>query len=329
MSLIPECGIPPNIALITGPYVLGGLFSYGLLGILVVQISDRDPTWLKTFVYVLMIFDIAITINWTVFLWQILGPHWGDPTILISGKTAAGIPLLSGMVASMAHCFYAWRIYKLLDSLILPIIVVLISLTTCAMAGYAGIHGAKIGLIRFSEMDAEVSTWLGGSTLCDFLITAVLAFKLFNHGKRTPSSRTHNALLRVITVTVETGFVTALTALFELLMFLIYRNTTLHFIPLFMLSKVYSNCLLATLNARSMIDFEARASKGSFHPLWSDFKGDVLTFGKWNNNHRLFNLPAQVQVATSVHRDHQVELVALQDSKRSSTLGVPVNKQAG
>lgn len=78
-------------------------------------------------------------------------------------------------VASMAHCFYAWRVYKLTDSLLLPVPIVLvgchfpyicqrlvieqfqISMTTCAMAGYAGIHGAQIGATHFSEMDAEVS----------------------------------------------------------------------------------------------------------------------------------------------------------------------------
>ncbi|KAJ4474839.1 hypothetical protein J3R30DRAFT_616360 [Lentinula aciculospora] len=329
MSSTNACGVPSNIALITGPYVLGGVFSYGLFGILIVQLFfyqytfyHRDPTWLKIFVWVLALLDLVITIMWTVFMWEILASHWGDPTILTNVKTAEVIPLLSGIVGSMAHFFYAWRIYRLTRSMVIPIPVILISLTTCAMAGYSGIKGAEIGTARFSEMDPEVSTWLGGSTLADFLITAVLVLQLFRYNKRSSSSQTRDALQRLITLTVETGLVTALTALLELLLFILFKENTLYFIPLFMLSKVYSNCLLATLNTRSIINHQT--GSGNKHPLWVDLD-DTGTFmhGPTFGPNPAVPTPPRVFVGTLVHHDRDIEMASLQDSKEEINISPP------
>ncbi|KAH7869205.1 uncharacterized protein C8R40DRAFT_1074267 [Lentinula edodes] len=117
-----------NIAALTGPYILGGLLSYGLFGILIVQIWDS--IWLNIFVYILALFDLGVTIMWTVFMWQLFADNWGQLSVLSArggiSNTAAAIPLLSGIVASMAHCFYAWRVYKLTDSLLLPVPIVLV-----------------------------------------------------------------------------------------------------------------------------------------------------------------------------------------------------------
>ncbi|KAJ3826798.1 hypothetical protein F5880DRAFT_1609904 [Lentinula raphanica] len=297
--------IPSNIALITGPYVLGGVFSYGLFGILIVQIffyqytfCEQDPVLIRAFVYTLAFFDLALTVMQTNFMWQILAQHWGDSTALndaAAGATAA-IPFLSGIVASLAHAFYAWRIYRLTSSKFIPILIMSVSLITCAMSGYCGIHGAQISLTHFSEMNPEVSTWLGGSTLCDFLITIVLVLK---YKKHSTSAHMRNTLLRLITLTVETGFVTAVTALVELMLFIFNGNSTLFFIPLFMLSKMYSNCLLANLNTRGVIN--TQTGSGNKHPLWVDLDTTGVT--------------PQVHVGgTTVRQDCDVELVVLPDS---------------
>ncbi|KAJ3717169.1 hypothetical protein C8R42DRAFT_724797 [Lentinula raphanica] len=303
-----------DVALINGPYVLGGVFSYGLFGILVVQLFfyhysfvEQDPLWLKTFVYVLAIFDLVITILCTNFIWQVLAQHWGGLVVLVGGEADAtgAITFLSGIVASMAHAFYAWRIYRLTNSKFLPIVVMLISLTTCAMAGYCSIKGAQIGLTRFSEMKIEGAIWLGGSTLCDFLITFILVFQLFHYKRHTVSAHSRNTLLRLITLTVETGLVTALTALVELLLVLIIADSTLYFIPLFMQSKV------KIINPRT--------GSGDKHPLWVDLD-ETGTLIDGSQLHFIPPVPPQVDVRTTVCQDHDVELVIrLPDSGQEET----------
>ncbi|KAJ3769336.1 hypothetical protein FB446DRAFT_224456 [Lentinula raphanica] len=207
----------------------------------------------------------------TISMWEVLAQHWGDPFILLSvdslaSKTLAGIPLLSGIVATMAHTFFSWRIHRLTGSSLIPTIVMLIPLTTCAMAGYCGIRAAHIGIFRLTELDVEVTIWLGGSTLCDLIISAVLVFKLLYQQKRAMSFQTRHPIHHLIALTVETSLVTTLTALFALALFILLHNDDMFFAPLLMLSQVYLNCLLATLNSRTVLNKVA----SSGHPLWVD-----------------------------------------------------------
>ncbi|KAG8951426.1 hypothetical protein FRC04_006197 [Tulasnella sp. 424] len=61
------------------------------------------------------------------------------------------------------------------------------------------------------------------------------------------------ASTELIRTTVETGAVTATAATTELILFLVYKNNNLHMIPALALAKLYTNTLLATLNARSEV----------------------------------------------------------------------------
>lgn len=62
----------------------------------------------------------------------------------------------------------------------------------------------------------------------------------------------------------------------------------------------YSNCLLATLNARVVIHPETGDTQ---HPLWIDLDQHRTFFGSISSS-----LPPQVHVDRSVHRDHDIEL---------------------
>ncbi|KAJ3777536.1 hypothetical protein FB446DRAFT_841600 [Lentinula raphanica] len=322
-----SANIPPNIALIAGSYLLGGVFSYGLFGILVVQIFfyhytfyERDPLSLKALVYILAFLDLILTVMQTNCLWQVLAQHWGDTTALynVAAGADATIPFLSGVVSSIAHAFYAWRIYRLMNSKLIPILVMSISLTTCAMAGYTAIKGAEIGIAHFTEMNSEVSTWLGGTVLCDCLITIVLVYQLFRYKRHSASAHFRNTLLLLITLIVETGLVTVLTALADLLLFIFRGNSTLYFIPFFILSKMYSNCLLANLNIRGAINTQTES--GNQHPLWIDLdETGTLIYG--SRLHSAPPVPSQVHVeATICHNYGDVELVILPDSGQESRM---------
>ncbi|KAJ3752543.1 hypothetical protein EV360DRAFT_88653 [Lentinula raphanica] len=113
-----------NLPLIVGPTVLGGMFSYGLFGMLIVQLSIRHtrpgsyvvksfrwayqpPTacgvMIRITVSVLALSELVNMIVTTIFMWEVLAQHWGDPFIQLlsvdslASKTLAGIPLLSGI----------------------------------------------------------------------------------------------------------------------------------------------------------------------------------------------------------------------------------------
>ncbi|KAJ7354277.1 hypothetical protein DFH08DRAFT_854518 [Mycena albidolilacea] len=55
---------------------------------------------------------------------------------------------------------------------------------------------------------------------------------------------------KIIRLSIQTGFVTAAGALLDLILFLSVTNSTFNFMFDFPLSKLYTNALISTLNAR-------------------------------------------------------------------------------
>ncbi|KAG6828232.1 hypothetical protein H0H92_008730 [Tricholoma furcatifolium] len=68
---------------------------------------------------------------------------------------------------------------------------------------------------------------------------------------KTGFSGTDDAINRIIRLTIQTGFITAVFATLDVICFLALPHTTINFVWDFALSKLYTNALLSTLNARS------------------------------------------------------------------------------
>ncbi|KAF8522627.1 hypothetical protein BU17DRAFT_64316 [Hysterangium stoloniferum] len=113
-----------------------------------------------------------------------------------------------------------------------------------------------------------VDTWLGSAALCDILVSAATVRSLWR--SRTGISRTNNLITRLITWTINTGILTSLWAildivfvrvfflvahiidltLFATFQFTAFDKTLIDVFCTIMLAKFYANTLLATLNNR-------------------------------------------------------------------------------
>ena len=87
--------------------------------------------------------------------------------------------------------------------------------------------------------------WASVSVVCNTLITCTISFCLWKMKKRTSIQQTTDILARLMTLTVETGLAGTLCTATTLFLFLLEPTTFLLEVPLFVLSKVYSNSLLA------------------------------------------------------------------------------------
>ncbi|KAF9026487.1 hypothetical protein BDZ89DRAFT_1113820 [Hymenopellis radicata] len=270
-----------------------------------------DTAWLRWAVYFLLVIDTIITIIGTILGWHALVAEWGTPSAFNPLHwSLAPLPFLSGLVAFVAQGFYSWRIYKLQGSVLVPMFVMMLSTTSWAMAGFCGIRGQIIGISRALEIKPEVSVWLGGATLCDAIITSTLVFYLFRHGRRSPFEETRSLMSKLVTLTIETGMVTAFTAFLELLFFLVFPTNNMHFIPFLSLSKMYSNCLLATLNSRVIIRLGTQSERKN--PLWIDVSMRS-TFLHSEMPAPDSTLTPQVHITTTVLRERDVEMVDFDD----------------
>ncbi|KAG9018563.1 hypothetical protein FRB90_011392 [Tulasnella sp. 427] len=92
-------------------------------------------------------------------------------------------------------------------------------------------------------------------------------------------SQTDDVISKLIRTTVETGAVTATAATAELILFLVYKTNNLHMIPALALAKLYTNTLLATLNARSEVFNGSERSRMSTLNRGMEWRSNGTTVG--------------------------------------------------
>jgi hypothetical protein len=85
--------------------------------------------------------------------------------------------------------------------------------------------------------------WLGGTTACDIFITGSMLYAFFR--LRTGISTTDTILTRLSRYVIETGLATSIIAVGALVLFVKYPSNNLHNMLCVILTKTYSNSLMA------------------------------------------------------------------------------------
>ncbi|KAH8079095.1 hypothetical protein BXZ70DRAFT_1012681 [Cristinia sonorae] len=249
--------IPPIIAQLTGPLLLGHLFNWGLFGVLVVQCYiyylafPKDRPLSKSIVWFTFTIEVLQTVLSTRDAFRNFGSGWGNMAELDAvGWLWFSVPVLGSIISCLGQVFYAWRIWILSDELYIPGVVVVLSLLQFSTGLYSGARAHQIG--RFSQV--QISTyktttiWLGGTAACDIIIAASMMYYLSK--AKTGFERTAALLTRFIRITVETGLICATFAILDLALFISFKENNYHLAPSIALSKLYSNSLLAVFNTR-------------------------------------------------------------------------------
>ncbi|KAJ7623849.1 hypothetical protein DFH06DRAFT_1305270 [Mycena polygramma] len=262
--------------LITGPILIGTQFNWGLLGLLTIQVYHfyirfpKERLAIKAFVYWLFFLDLAQTAFTSHFAFGLLVTSWGDPAVFAKLPwSQCTVPIMAGLVSAQVQVFFAWRIYVLggersrfvLGICVLVIALALLQSLPSIISGikYAN-TSSKLGEIP--ALILSVKIWLFGSAVCDVIITATMIFLLNQYRKMTSWKKTDSILTKLIFHTVQTGAVTSIAAIVEVVLFLVYPQFFYHEVPGFILGKMYSNAVLATLNARSAVPFDDGTIKG-------------------------------------------------------------------
>ncbi|KAF7288335.1 hypothetical protein HMN09_01368100 [Mycena chlorophos] len=246
----------PNPATIAhGPMLLGTIFNVMLMGVLIMQVYiyattyKRDSKWIKWFIFVLTFADTMNTVFDIWYMYDCLILHFGDFEYLTSGNWIfATDPAMVAIVGAMTEGFYAWRIYALTKNVWITGLVVL-----CATCDFFGgmATAAAISYIpqfaRFQQFEATVIVWIVGATTADLIIVGTLVFYLNTH--RTGFASTDTKLDKLIRITIQTGMISFIFSVVHLSLYLGY-STGLHLLFNFPQSKLYSNSLMSTLNAR-------------------------------------------------------------------------------
>ncbi|KAF8494294.1 hypothetical protein JB92DRAFT_2996696 [Gautieria morchelliformis] len=243
-----------------GPMLIGTLLNTIFYGVTVVQVFTycqtykTDARWIR---YLILYLFVCETLNTGYVIGMVYGPLVQRFTTYLPVMLYAG-PIMTMIISTPVQLFISWRIKVLSHSMLLPIAISFLAL--CALAGGIATPVCAAIFQEFSQIrqfDVAVVAWLAASAATDIVITASLVWSSLRAG--LPA--TGGTLNRLIRLAVQTGAITTLFASLDVVLYLAAPGTTWNLICAFPLSKLYTNSLLSSLNARA---------------VWSNRNGDNL-----------------------------------------------------
>ncbi|KAJ7610425.1 hypothetical protein FB45DRAFT_1121482 [Roridomyces roridus] len=242
--------LPPHVGGMTAPELYGMLFNYGLMGSLIVQVYNyyltfpKDPVVTKALVYSIFLLEFTQTGIMSYFAYTIFGSGYGN--IAVFDRSALEwfpVCVLGSLIAGIVQLFYTYRLDRFSGSKIIGGGIALLALLQIGSGiGQGVISKLVTSRANLSTKPICVTIWLASSALCDILIACTMAFYL--HRGISMAPRLRNFLTRTVRYTIETGAITAVAALIQLIVFLALPSHNYFETPSWTLGKLYSNTLL-------------------------------------------------------------------------------------
>ncbi|KAJ7059512.1 hypothetical protein C8F01DRAFT_1210532 [Mycena amicta] len=258
MAATPTTSLP-NVQLSYGPMLVGvfcNLILYGvLIGLTFPQVA---------FLFFVETANTALDMS---IMYQPLILEYGQKPVFFPTAFMTQ-PLCVVLVSMPIQLFFAWRIYQLTKSPWIPSIIALF-----AFASFGGgiWTSAMVQILReFVKkplLHNPALLWFLASCVADVLITVSLVITLSK--KKTGFSATDSVVDKIIRTTIQTGMITAVFSILDVVCFLVLPHYSVYvsflnanpssschrnFVWDIALSKLYSNCLLSTLNARQELN---------------------------------------------------------------------------
>ncbi|SJL07003.1 uncharacterized protein ARMOST_10345 [Armillaria ostoyae] len=258
MQPIPA-GYP--IAELSGPIIVACLLNWGLFGTLSMQLYlyylafPNDRRLLKYLVYGIYTLEFVQTMIVAYDTFTVFGYGFGDIEVLTRmNHSWLTVPIMSAVAAGIGQVFYAYRIFILSKSRIIPIFVICISLTSSVAAVITGVYAFQAGnVIKLNNRKTSIALgiWCGASALCDILIAICMTCYASSFSILVVFIDADPIFL--IRLTIETGSVTAVVALLNVILFLVFRHQTFYMTPALLMPKLYTNTVFMVLNSRIRI----------------------------------------------------------------------------
>ncbi|KAF8157495.1 hypothetical protein K438DRAFT_340268 [Mycena galopus ATCC 62051] len=244
-----------GVDLLFGTMLIGVMLNMMLFGSVVTQMFryfqrfPNDSVWIRLLMAYLLVVQIANVVIECGIIFEPLIIQYGElAAVTVSPKLLPADSVIISIVSAPIQLFSAWRISVITRSYILPGIIALLS-----MASFGSGIDMSIKVFtnpEFSQFGAFTTTavvWLALSASCDLVIAIGMSHALYT--RRTGFKALDGRINRIIRLTLETGSLTAVTALTDITLFLVFPTTT-NFIVDFPLSAVYTCSILAMLNSR-------------------------------------------------------------------------------
>ncbi|KAK0483092.1 hypothetical protein EDD18DRAFT_1362064 [Armillaria luteobubalina] len=245
----------------SGPLIVGYLLNWGLFGTLSIQLYlcylafPKDRKFTKYLVYGIYILELVQTILVTHDAFTVFGYGFGnlDAHTDVHSNWLV-IPIMGGIAASVGQGFYAYRIFILSRSRTVFAFIIFVSLTSLVAAIIAGICSFQEGdipNINDWRMSISIGISCAGYALCDIVIAICMTYYLIR--RKTGFHQTQILVTKLIRLIIETGSLTAATALVIPILYLMFPQQPFFMTPALIVSKLYANSTYMVLNSRIRI----------------------------------------------------------------------------
>ncbi|KAJ7255789.1 hypothetical protein B0H12DRAFT_1232957 [Mycena haematopus] len=256
MSAPPPVGTIIDVRLTYGPLLIGIFFNMILFGLLIgqqltyYQNARNDHICIRLLVWGVFCVEVANTALDMTMIYQPLILEYGAipnklPWVFITQ------PLCVILVGFPIQLFFIWRIYSLTHHTLVTFVVLLFSLVSFGGGAWTTV---MVPIVKtFSNIPMlyrSAELWLISAAATDLCIAVTLAIALRN--KKTGFVVTDTVVDKIIRMTVQTGI--ALFSLLDVICFVTLRGETVNFLWNIPLTKLYSNCLMSTLNSRQKLN---------------------------------------------------------------------------
>ncbi|OCH85178.1 hypothetical protein OBBRIDRAFT_798442 [Obba rivulosa] len=244
-----------------GPILIGYiimLFLYSLAlaqTVVYLRRSAGDSIRIKTAVVALWIVDNAhATIAIVGMYTYLVKLHGNINGVGLTSWTIGAQVYMTGLSDMIVRSVYAHRIWRLGNtSRMLPALVVCLSALTLVTGLIYGV--ALAGGLSWAE--SRVIDWCGYiGDACEIIADAIIAFIMTHLLLRLRSGLPERSpiLQTILSYTINTGLLTCLLVTASLILFVISPHSSAGLAMYIVLSKLYINALLGTLNARHQFE---------------------------------------------------------------------------
>ncbi|KAL5478260.1 hypothetical protein ACEPAI_2444 [Sanghuangporus weigelae] len=213
-----------------------------------------DQQWLKAYIFVIWTLDTAHQVLIVQFNYMHLVRGVADATLLTAvSKTGIDTAILAAIIDTMIQIIFvrrAWILSNRNRVLTGVLSIAVIGQFAATTTYYGQIYHFNL-LTQFVEvvhMELILNCVL---TFTDMLIAVSLIWLL--RKSRSGIGRTDSVINRLVTYTIGSGFVTGLWTMSALIAAQVVTDSLIYLLIALVFPKLYFNCMLASLNARSRL----------------------------------------------------------------------------
>ncbi|KAF9459322.1 hypothetical protein BDZ94DRAFT_1300644 [Collybia nuda] len=267
-----------------GALLIGTIISTLLFGVTCLQTfyyfqnHGSDRLLIKLLITILLVSETLHTVFSTYSIYYYVIVNYDNPVTLLDSNWSISAEFAQSSVAVFAvHIFYTRRVYYVSKKNV-PLAATIFALALVHFGTHI-VLTVKCFQIHLFKLSSRVVPYLGTSLLLaaatDIAIVASLSFYL--HKNRSGVQNTDTLVNRLILHAVSNGILTSVLDVLVFIFALLYPQNMIYIALYQVISNLYVNSVLATLNSRQSMARAGDVTKISFGVPRSTFIPDMST----------------------------------------------------